>query len=688
VAPPSRMQLADDPLTGHTSFLAGGGEMGTRIRAFDWAGSALGAPEDWPTPLRTALRILLTTNHPVFLFWGPEHRCFYNDAYSRSIGPEKHPSILGARGRDAWPEIWDIIGPQIDQVMSGGGATWHENQLVPILRHGRIEEVHWTYSYGPIDDGTAPHGVGGVLVLCTETTAMVRVEQRLRAAEARWRALFDQAPGFMCILDGPEHRFEYANARYMQLVAHRPILGKPVAEALPEIVDQGFIALLDRVYLGGEVYAALAAPIELPDASGEPSLHYLDFVYQPIRDDQGRITGVFVEGADVTARRRAELELRDAGRRKDEFLATLSHELRNPLAPLRNAAAILRSGAADERTREWSAQVIDRQVGTMARLLDDLIDVARASRGTLMLSPQRIALASLFEAALEVARPAIDARGHRLSVRLPEERVEIDADPVRLSQVLSNLLNNAAKYTDPGGDIAISARLEPPGVRIEVADSGIGLPVQALDSVFEMFSQVQGALDRSQGGLGIGLALVKALVELHGGRVTASSPGPGRGSTFAVLLPLAGAAPAAAEVPAGPGHGVEARRVLVADDNVDAASSFGLLLQLWGHEVRVAHDGLAALTLAREFRPHVAFLDIGMPGINGYEVAGAIRTEPWGGGVRLIALTGWGGDADRRRSRDAGFDSHLTKPVNPHDAQAALRDSGRLAGDGEPGSGG
>ena len=458
-------------------------------------------------------------------------------------------------GRIAWDEIWPIIGPQIEQVMGGGGATWHENHLVPITRHGRLEQVYWTYSYGPIDDETAPGGVGGVLVLCTETTAQVLAAERMRAADARWRALFEQAPGFMCILQGPEHRYEYANARYMSLVGHRPIVGKTLLEALPEDRRPGDhraarSGVPDRRGLHGE-----AAPVHLPTASRGSELFYLDFVYQPIRDDSGGVTGIFVEGSDVTERKLAEIGQRDADRRKDEFLATLSHELRNPLAPLRNAATILRSTAATPGTRDWATQVIDRQVSTMARLLDDLLDVTRVSRGTLVLARRRTALSSVFDAAIEVATPTIDARHHQLRVTLPDSPIEIDGDAVRLSQVLSNLLNNAAKYTDAGGTIELSARRVDQTVRIAVKDSGIGLSPESLAGVFDMFSQVKSALDRSEGGLGIGLTLVRALVELHGGRVEVDSKGLGQGSVFSVVLPLAVGTADASGVDANGGHG-------------------------------------------------------------------------------------------------------------------------------------
>ena len=241
-------------------FLAGGGEMGERIRNHPWASTSLGAPQNWPSGLRTSLRILLTTQHPVFIFWGAELTCFYNDSYRRSLGPEKHPHILGMSGQQAWPEIWPIIGPQIDQVMRGEGATWHENALVPIVRHGELQDVYWTYSYGPIDEPTALNGVGGVLVICSETTQQVLTERRVAAERERFAQLFEQAPTFMTMLRGPQHVYELANPGYLQLVDNRPIIGRPVAEALPETVEQGYVSLLDQVYTTGQAFSAISAP--------------------------------------------------------------------------------------------------------------------------------------------------------------------------------------------------------------------------------------------------------------------------------------------------------------------------------------------------------------------------------------------------------------------------------------------
>ncbi len=394
-----------------------------------------------------------------------------------------------------------------------------------------------------------------------------------------------------------------------------------------------------------------------------------------VRFRDGRPAHVIGTVQDVTGQKAIEAALRVADRRKDEFLATLAHELRNPLAPIRNAARILASPKLDDAALHWSRQVIQRQVTHMAWLLDDLLDVARITQGKLELRRERIALSAVIETAVEAARPLIDGKRHVLAIELPERDIEIDADPLRLAQVVSNLLTNAAKYTDAGGRIAVIARLAPPNLLITVRDSGIGISPEALRSIFEMFSQVADSLSRSEGGLGIGLALVKGLVELHGGSIEARSAGPGRGSEFTVHLPLphdavdGGQDAQAGKMPAQP-HG---RRVLIADDNQDSADSLGMILELAGHQVRVAHGGHQALQLAAEFHPDAVLLDIGMPDLNGYETARALRAAPGGADLELIALTGWGHPDDKRRAAEAGFDRHLTKPVDPAELEELLR---------------
>ena len=1089
------------------AFLSGGGAMGRLMRAHDWVATPLGAVEGWPAALRTTLRILLSTHHPVFLFWGAQHVCFYNDAYSRSLGPESHPAMLGTPAQRAWREIWPVIGPQIDSVMAGGPATWHENQLIPITRHGRLDSVYWTYSYGPVDDDTAPGGIGGVLVLCTETTEQVLATQRL-ADQKRWMALFDQAPGFICMLQGPEHRYSYSNRRYAELTSQRAVPGRTVQDCMPEVAEQGFIALLDEVYRSGVAHVAQSAPLKLtPADGGEPVLRYLDFVYEPTRDEAGRVTGIFVEGHDVTARtlatrelqatlesiadgfaafdsdwrfvhlnpaaerlvgrsaadllgrshweafpdtvgtplqaeylraaagevrvfefyfddvqrhfhlrcypraggglavyfqditrhrqhdaalqasekqareragelealmgsmpafvwfahdractrisgnpqsyrlvrmtpdsnpsatpaaasqslrpfrefrggvpadpqslplqraartgqpvapgelslvfddgavrhlyggavplhddqgavrgavatfvditelkqaqarleqrerelrtltdntpdvlarfdrahqlvfvnaaiegttgqpphtllgrslqaldlpqplrerwaaaldgvfdsarpggfessfeqngksrthvwrlvpesavsgrvmhvlalvqdvseqRRTEQALRDAERRKDEFLATLAHELRNPLAPLRSGLQILEqevqtgAGAGAGATTAGVRSMMTRQLAQMVRLIDDLLDVSRIAAGKMTLRPEVVTLQSAAETALEACRPALQAGGQRLVLRLASEPVWVHADPARLAQLIGNLLHNAAKYTPEHGTITLTVALdtappllpggpgEPGRALLQVADTGIGIPPDMLGDVFQMFAQVNHTLHRAQGGLGIGLALARSITLLHGGSIGAHSDGLDQGSVFTCRLPgwvLAAAADnranqhtnqqadrpmnnpmdanASANANAAAPH-PKARplRVLVVDDNRDAADSLVLLLSLSGHATRAAYDGCEGLQQILAWAPDIAFVDIGMPGMDGYELARTLRgrateTVETAETLRvnspmLAAVTGWGSESDERRSRDAGFDLHFTKPVALEAVEAVL----------------
>jgi len=369
---------------------------------------------------------------------------------------------------------------------------------------------------------------------------------------------------------------------------------------------------------------------------------------------------------EIASRERAEAALRETDQRKDEFLATLAHELRNPLAPIRQATIISMSPGASDEQKQWSHEVITRQVRHMSLLLDDLLDISRITRGMLELRTEMADLAEVVEAAIETSRPVIDAKLHSLQLDLPAEPTQFAADPLRLAQVVSNLLTNAAKYTDPRGTIQVRATADDRNVEISVTDSGVGLTQDALSAVFTMFSQVRSTQDRSEGGLGIGLALSKGVVELHGGTIEAHSAGPGKGSEFIVRLPrrtVAGSLPATTTATA-PAQ-TRKRRVLIADDNRDAADSISMLLQMAGHEVTVAYDGQQALENIETLRPEVALLDIGMPGLDGFEVARRVRLDIRIRNTLLIAVTGWGQASDKARALAAGFDLHFTKPVEP-----------------------
>ncbi|HVF34997.1 MAG TPA: ATP-binding protein [Candidatus Saccharimonadia bacterium] len=372
----------------------------------------------------------------------------------------------------------------------------------------------------------------------------------------------------------------------------------------------------------------------------------------------------------AVAIRNAELyqALQDADRRKDEFLATLAHELRNPLAPIRNGLEVMKLASDNREAVERSRAMMERQLGQLVRLVDDLMDVSRINQGKLELRMERVELAAVLNSAVETSRPLIEQAGHELTVVLPHEPVVIYADLTRLAQAFLNLLNNAAKYSDGAGRISVTAERQGKDVVVSVRDAGIGIAAEQLPGIFDLFSQVDRSLEKSQGGLGIGLTLVRRLVERHGGTVEARSDGAGKGSEFVVRLPVfvAASAPTATvddRAPASPGKSF---RIMVVEDNRDGAESLAAMLSIMGNETRTAYDGLDGVRAVEEFRPDVVLLDIGLPKLNGYEACRHIRGQPWGKELVLIAVTGWGQDEDRRRSREAGFDHHMVKPVEPH----------------------
>jgi PAS domain S-box-containing protein len=419
-------------------------------------------------------------------------------------------------------------------------------------------------------------------------------------------------------------------------------------------------------------------PRRLVARDGSPRL--VEVSATALRDERRQLLGVVLVLRDVTAKRQAEQALRrradelaELDRRKDEFLAVLSHELRNPLATIRNALHVLQQPGLSAAAAAQAREMMHRQVEQLVRLVDDLLDVSRILHDRIALRQEAVDLEALLARAAETVRPVLDARGHELTVTPPPEQVRVQGDVIRLTQVIGNLLHNAARYTEPGGRVWLSAGRHGDEAVVRIRDTGIGIQPEMLARIFDPFVQSERAVDRAQGGLGIGLTLVRKLVELHGGRVRAHSDGPGTGSEFEVRLPaLPSGDGEAAENGRPAGRFAPRRHVLIVDDNVDAAESLALLLRLHGQDVRVTHDGPSALQAAAEDRPDVVLLDIGMPGMDGYEVCRRLRQQPHLDGVRVVALTGWGQDEDRHRSREAGFDLHLVKPVEPHELQQVI----------------
>jgi signal transduction histidine kinase/DNA-binding NarL/FixJ family response regulator len=525
--------------------LGGGGEAAERIRLFDWASTPLGPMAAWPRALKTTVATMLHSRHPMFLWWGPELTQIYNDAYTPSFGVGKHPLALGQAGRVCWPEIWHIIGPQIDDVMQRGIPSWHQDALVPIFRNGAVQEVYWTYGYSPVfgDDDA----IAGTLVVCTETTDRVAA---LRAAES-------------------------------------------------------------------------------------------------------------------------------ASSAKDDFLATASHELRTPLNAILGWARLLQSGELDAAAVARAIDIIDRNANAQVRLIEDILDGSRIISGKLQLEIRPLDMTVLVNAALDAVRAAAEAKRIALTTRLDPAAARVVGDPDRLQQVIWNLVTNAIKFTPKDGTVDVSLQRVGTDIELRVRDSGEGIAAEFLPHVFERFRQADGSTTRRHGGLGLGLALVRHLVEAHGGAVRAASEGPGRGATFAITLPVQ-AVFAEAALDAPPGPAVDAAflpraahlsgvRVLVVDDEGDARDLVATALSARGAAVTTASSAAEALVRLAGGSFAAMVSDVGMPDVDGYELVARVRAATQAQGVRLpaVALTAYSREEDRRRAMEAGFDAHVAKPVDP-----------------------
>lgn len=541
-------------------------------------------------------------------------------------------------------------------------------ETVRLAKSGRRVDISLTIS--PVRDNTGR--IIAASKVARDITERKRSQRALRESEGRFRFLAETIPSIVWTAS-PDGTITYANRRWFDFCGLSPEQDLTDRQELvihPDDYERCMAEWHESVRTGKEY------EIEVRNRRHDGVYRWFMTRAVPLRDYLGQVVSWFGVTTDIHDQKEMQEHLREVDQRKDEFLATLAHELRNPLAPIRNSLQFLRLAENDKASAEQAADIIDRQVNHLVRLVDDLLEVSRITRGKIELRKELVYLASIIDSAIETSRPVIEAAGHHLDVSLPSEPVMLEADAVRVSQVISNLLNNAAKYTESGGQIWLAARAEPREVVISVRDTGVGIPADMLPRVFEMFTQVARSLSRSQGGLGIGLTLSRSLVELHGGSVVARSPGVGRGSEFIVSLPRVPAKRSHEEVePRGhaptDGQG-SGRRILIVDDNVDSAESLGLWLKLEGYDVKVVHEGLAVVEAARAFKPKVILLDIGLPDIDGYEVAERLRRELGLNGVRLIALTGYGQDEDRQRCYDAGFDEHLIKPVDPATLETLL----------------
>ncbi len=580
---------------------------------------------------------------------------FNNRTYREWFGPDSE-SLEGRRVEDVvGREAFDRVRSHIERVLAG--ETLHFETSLPYPSGTR--EVSVTFAPHCVDGG-----VEGYFAIIEDISARRRSEH----ASAHLAAIVASSGDAIVSksLDGIVQSWNAGAERLFGWSAE-DIIGQSITKVIPP----------ERLHEESDILARLArgerlTEIETERMHRDGHLIPVSLTISPVFDASGRIIGASKIARDISERRRIETERREELRRKDEFLATLAHELRNPLAPILNAAQSIPADALGDPRLLTARNMIERQARHMTRLVDDLLDLSRISHGQIVLRRAPTDLLQAIDAALEACQPLLQRGEVQLQRETSEEALQVDGDPTRLAQIVSNLVGNAAKFTPRGGTVRIALRRDADLACIVVEDNGVGIAADMLDRIFEMFTQAGSSPQQASSGLGIGLALARKLAELHGGELTAHSDGIGKGSRFELRLPLS-AHPAMPVASIAAAATTAPLRILIADDNVDAARSLSLLLGLEGHQVEVVHDGNAAVSRLAERLPDVALLDIGMPGLDGYEVARRARSLPDGHRVRLIALTGWGQDDARRRSQEAGFDAHLTKPADAQVLEDTLR---------------
>ncbi|MDB5746413.1 MAG: hypothetical protein JWP72_1261 [Massilia sp.] len=671
------------------------------LRSRDWSLTSLGSPSTWPETLRLQLNICFESAFPIAVWWGPELIQFYNDGYRPILGATKHPQAFGRPARETWPDIWPTIGAMVEQVVHQGIAVKGEDMPLVLERNGYPELCHFTFSYSPIRAVTGQ--INGMFTAAVETSERVQFERRqafqltladkLRGLSATDDIIatvtellcrhFHVARAYFAEVDDAQATFHIPtqwteNADLPRLPARGniadfgPYLLKTLAQAQAVVVEDIRTDPHFCDFAGSFEALAIRSMVIVPLIRDGRIRGNLNLVHTSARkwtaEDLAVVTDVTQRMWEALERARAEEALRTSNRLKDEFLAMLAHELRNPLAPIGAAANLLQMGGLDEARVRQTSQIIGRQVRHMTSLVDDLLDVSRVTRGLVELSIERLDIRHIVADAIEQVTPLMRERRHHFALELAPDAPVVMGDKNRLVQVLSNLLNNAAKYTPEGGRILLRTEVRDTGILLHVADNGIGMAPALAARAFDLFTQAERSSDRSLGGLGLGLALVKSIVELHGGTVTCASPGRDKGSTFTVQLPcMAQEAAAATEQALDTGKEAAAGaglRIMVVDDNVDAATILQMLLQAAGHEVSVEHSAHRALERIAADPPQVFLLDIGLPDIDGNELARRLRAHPGTSAAVLIAVTGYGQDQDRARTTAAGFDHHLVKPVD------------------------
>jgi len=561
----------------------------------------------------------------------------------------------------------ELLGRSIWELFPGAIGNQYYRDLHTAVRENRpLRSEHYYPPFGQWFDNHIYPSPAGVTVFATDITARKKAEAALRESEERFRVMAD-ALELIVWVHRADGSHEFVNARFQEFfgVTLDGIRDMPWRELIHPDDHSGYVGAFESALANRTAFHSVG---RVRRADGE--WRWVESWGRPRFSGNGEFTGLVGASSDVTERLAADQALRDADQRKDEFLATLAHELRNPLAAIRSSLAVLRADAPEARPAATAFSIVDRQVAHMIRQVDDLLDVSRITRAAIDLRAERTDLNQIVRQAIDASEAAPDRIGHVLDVTMPATAVFVDGDPTRLSQIVANLLSNAFKFSDPRTEVRITLQAEDGFAVLRVRDHGIGVPPTELERIFGMFTQLDTSLERSKSGLGIGLGLVKALVQRHGGTIVARSDGPGTGSEFIVRLPLSAGHAQAVNSAAPDVAPVTSRRILVVDDNHDSADALGLILELSGHTVCIVYDGMAAIDTARTFAPDVVLLDVGMPGLNGYETARRLREQY--GTIRLVAVTGWGEDTDRRRSHEAGFDLHLVKPVDPERLNALL----------------